>query len=299
MTNSPISDAERKMLAAEYALGLLEPAEHAQAAWLYRTDPAFAQEADRWTEEGAEWIDESEADAPSEETYQRIAASLGLDEAQPHEAHEAHEPLARQEPVASSTPGAWRPFALAASLAAVTFAGLWLFDRPSAPEQATAVPEPTTASYSSDNLSIAQINSADATSLVSALYDGDTGTLYIRLTDIPDPERVRDQRDPQGARDRHQREQDARLAIEAGPVSRERGHAEDAREKRHPDRHGPEPVARVDPARTHHHQRVHQCRAKRKDGRRLHRLSTGLHRYQCADEARPNCGKARAAYPLP
>ncbi len=198
MTSSPISDAERNLLAAEYALGLLDPAEHARAAWLYRTDPAFADEADRWTEEGAGWIEETEAEAPSEESYQRIAASLGLNEGpehgvpehEAHEPREQHEPQVRLQPVVTSTPGAWRPFAIAASLAAVTFAGLWLFDRPSAPEQTTTVPEPTTASYASENLSIAQINSEDATSLVSALYDGDTGTLYIRLTDIPDPERV-------------------------------------------------------------------------------------------------------------
>lgn len=185
MSKSPISEAERNMLAAEYALGLLEGADHDEAERLYMTDAAFAQEADRWLAEGSDWIDEHAAEGPSPDAYDRISRGLGLQRTAALEA-----PANSDLPSSAPAPRFWQYSALAASLAAITFAGLWLFDRPALPVDAPAIAEAPVPPYEQGNLSIAQISSGDATSLVSALYDNDTGTLYVKLSDIPDPQRV-------------------------------------------------------------------------------------------------------------
>ena len=182
MTDSRPLDAERTMLAAEYALGLLEGPERAEGARLYASDPAFADEVDRWVDEATDWNGEQQDVSPSPEFYRRVAAAVGVETVeQPVEAND-------DEPTGG--PGMWRPLALAASLAAVAFAGLWMLDRPTEPDPTIARGEAPVLPDQQDNFSIAQISSGDATSLVSALYDSDTGTLYVKLSDIPDAERV-------------------------------------------------------------------------------------------------------------
>ncbi|WP_120076573.1 anti-sigma factor [Aurantiacibacter odishensis] len=188
MSNRPLTDAERNLLAAEFALGLLEGADHAEAERLYLTDAAFAQEADRWLAEGSGWIDELATEGPSADAYERISRGLGL---QRSEASEASGVTATRNSFQSAPASRfWQYSALAASFAAIAFAGLWLFDRPALPTDTPAVAEAPVPPYEQGNLSIAQISSGDATSLVSALYDNDTGTLYVKLSDIPDPQRV-------------------------------------------------------------------------------------------------------------
>lgn len=182
MTNGEHIDAERNMLAAEYGLGLLEGAELLEAQRLYRDDPAFAQEADRWMEEAASWSEEGADSELSREVYSRIASAVGV-----HPEIEAIRPVT---PAPVNSPGYWRPWALAASLAAVAFAGLWLNERSAPVESIAAGEEPARQTYEPSELSIAQISSDDTPALVNALYDNDTGTLYVKLSDIPDPERV-------------------------------------------------------------------------------------------------------------
>lgn len=184
-------DAERALLAAEYALGLLEGADRAQASELYRTDQAFAAEVDRMVEEGAGWVDELPTAEPGDGIYARVAAAVGLEDASQGSPASNAVPASAPPQVANDNgPGLWRPAALAASLAAFVFAGLWLFQDPQRAIEIAANEEPQSLPYEPGNLSIAQISSNDATSLVTALYDNDTGTLYLRLSDIPDPDRV-------------------------------------------------------------------------------------------------------------
>ena len=182
MTDSRPLDAERTMLAAEYALGLLEGAERAECERLYASDPAFAQEVDRWVGEAESWNKEQHSPSPSRHFYQRVATAVGVENME--------RPVETNDNQTASGPGMWRPLALAASLAAVVFAGLWLLDRPTEPDPMIARGEAPALSDQQENFSIAQISSDDATSLVSALYDSDTGTLYVKLSDIPDTERV-------------------------------------------------------------------------------------------------------------
>ncbi|MGB3794943.1 MAG: anti-sigma factor [Alteraurantiacibacter sp.] len=182
MTDKPRLDAERALLAAEYALGFLEGAERIAAGQQYSSDPVFAEEVDRWTEEASGWAEKQPDDGPSAGIYDRIAAAVGLET-----------PAGSVTPIRSAPaqgPGMWRPLALAASLAAVGFASLWLLDRPDRQDQTVRNEPVASVEYQPETLSIAQISSDDATSLVSALYDNDTGTLYVKLSDIPDAERV-------------------------------------------------------------------------------------------------------------
>lgn len=185
MNNRPLTEAERNRLAAEYALGLLEGAEHAEGERLYMTDAAFAHEVDRWLAVGSGWIDEHATEGPSPDAYERISRGLGLPRSVAMEVS-AKKGLSPPAPASRF----WQYSALAASFAAIVFAGLWLLDRPSMSTDAPTIAEAPGLPYGQDSLSIAQISSGDATSLVSALYDNDTGTLYVKLSDIPDPQRV-------------------------------------------------------------------------------------------------------------
>ncbi|MWV27565.1 anti-sigma factor [Aurantiacibacter rhizosphaerae] len=191
MTDSTRLDAERALLAAEYALGLLEGSARAQCEELYAVDPAFAAEVDRWIEEADGWGDGEHDAGPSEESYARIAAAVGLNDEGGAVSPE-HEPA----PVAANDPGLWRPLAIAASLAAVVFASLWLLDSPAQQDYPSQQDRPIADAQvppmpdRQEQFSVAQISSDDTTSLVSALYDTDTGTLYVKLSDIPDAERV-------------------------------------------------------------------------------------------------------------
>ena len=175
-------DPERNMLAAEFALGLLTGEELVAAEKLYREDAAFAAEVDVWLREGVQWIDSSKQARVPHSLYARVAVALGLD-------RDSGSP---QEETPIRSPSApWKPLALAASAAALAFGGLWLFGTsPLAPDSERPGKVAGAEAYPKGSYSVAQISSQDAASLVTALYDNDTGTLYVRLADIPDPERV-------------------------------------------------------------------------------------------------------------
>ncbi len=180
-------DPELDLLAAELALGLLEGSERLAAERLRLEDPAFAAAAERWEREGLAWLEQAPDEVPAESLWARIEASVtrrpvGVAGAGPEAVA-----VAAPAPTAASVrdAGPWKPFALAASLAALVFAGLWAF-RP----QMVEVPVEVEQAFAPEALSVAQINGAEAGMLLSALYDRETGRLYLRLADIPDPSRV-------------------------------------------------------------------------------------------------------------
>lgn len=186
-------DPEMDLLAAELALGLLEGSERFAAERLRLEDPAFAAAVARWEREGLVWLDAEPEEALSEieadALWARIEASVtrrpvGVAAAGSQPAAVAAPAPA---PVTVRDAGLWKPFALAASLAALVFAGLWAF-RPQVVEVPVEVP--VEQALVTEALSVAQINGAEAGMLLSALYDRETGRLYLRLADIPDPSRV-------------------------------------------------------------------------------------------------------------
>ena len=213
MAEPRLLDPEMDMRAAELALGLLEGTERLEAERLRLDDPAFAAAVDEWERTGLGWLDEQAGqvagEAPSEAMWARIEASLArrpvgvpTPAVEPEDFAPAVEPdSVVPMPQTVRDPGLWRPFALAASLAALVFAGLWAFAEPQqvrvpvrTPVQvpvAVQTEVPVEQPFRPDALSVAQINGdKEQGTLLSALYDRKTGKLYLRLADIPDDKRV-------------------------------------------------------------------------------------------------------------
>jgi anti-sigma-K factor RskA len=186
-------EPEMDALAAELALGLLDGPDQSRARLeverLRLEDPAFAAAVAAWRREGLAWLDDearsAAGEAPSNALWSRIEASVvRRPVAVPPAATAA---TVSPEPATVRDPGPWKPFALAASLAALVFAGLWGF----APQRVTErVEVPVEQPFAPEALSVAQINADERGTLLSAMYDRETGRLYLRLAEIPDPARV-------------------------------------------------------------------------------------------------------------
>ncbi len=174
---------ERQTLAAELALGLLERVERLEAERLRFEHAHFADEVERWEAHAAGWVaDLPPTEAPAS-SWTRVEAALGR--------QQLGEPMA-PAPAQSSDPGqGWQFAAMAASLAAVLFAGLWLTqsgDTDPADEGLLRAEAPR---FPTETLSVAQISGKDGADwLVSAAYDEAEGTLYLRLNAIEGGDRV-------------------------------------------------------------------------------------------------------------
>lgn len=107
------ADEERDLLAAEYALGLLDGAERAEAARQLLSDPSFSIAVSAWEERFAPLAEEAGKAEPGAEVWSRIEASLGGEDAPVSNVIQLRRKL-----------GVWRGYgagmtALAASLALV------------------------------------------------------------------------------------------------------------------------------------------------------------------------------------
>jgi anti-sigma-K factor RskA len=167
----PLSHHERiAILAAEFALGLLDDGERAVALRLVEEDEAFAAEVIRWqlTIEASIVDTVDDAVAPAD-LWDRIASITG-------------QPGDKRKPVADSIQVSplWRITALAASLAAIVFASLWLTSHRQAalPARIQTVAAPLT------DLSVAQIQDAGDERLLAVVYDRRTGRLLARLASL-------------------------------------------------------------------------------------------------------------------
>ena len=76
MSSKPPSDDPRD-LAAEYALGLLDGTERAEARALLSSNPSFLAEVDAWTARLAPLLDEVEPSRPPNRLWPAIAAATG------------------------------------------------------------------------------------------------------------------------------------------------------------------------------------------------------------------------------
>lgn len=81
MSAEHLEPEERAALAAEFALGLLEGDELAQARALVRTDAAFRSDVGRWTARFATLLDTAQPVAPDPSLWTGIAARLGPSDA--------------------------------------------------------------------------------------------------------------------------------------------------------------------------------------------------------------------------
>lgn len=178
---------EMDLLASELALGLLEGSERLEAERLRLQDPDFAAAVAEWETVGLSWLEEQPGQAPSDLLWHRIEAGLTRSETPIVPVQERY-----LEPHEIGEPGRggvfWKVYAIAASLAALAFALMWMLDEPE--RISVPVEVPVEGPVQPDVLSVAQISQAEAGTLLSALYDRETGKLYLKLAEIPDPSRV-------------------------------------------------------------------------------------------------------------
>ena len=103
-------EPDPNVAAAELALGLLEGDDRAAALRRQLSEPAFAREVEQWRAHFTTLFAGSAERVPSAELVERIEAHLDRSAV----------------PRASSSPGFWRPMAVASMLAAASLAGVML-----------------------------------------------------------------------------------------------------------------------------------------------------------------------------
>lgn len=165
--------------AAELAFGLLDGSERLDALQLQLTNTEFAAAVARWETIAAAWLDDLPVQPLSPQLWDRVsaivapaqtAAKLSLTATSPH--------------ASVRGPGLWRPLAIAASLMACLFAGLWLSPQIAGPpsRQASGLRTGTFGvARNGGRFSVAQLGGTSEPQLATVLYDRDAGTLTIRI----------------------------------------------------------------------------------------------------------------------
>lgn len=126
---------ELDLLAAEYALGLIDDGERTRAEGLLAADPHFAARVARWSGRVAPLLDEVEAVAPPRGLWARVERAIApatAEPAAPAQASNVH--------VLRRRVNLWRGYSAVATALAASLA-LFLVTRPSA-ESPTAPPAP-------------------------------------------------------------------------------------------------------------------------------------------------------------
>jgi anti-sigma-K factor RskA len=167
MASEPPVPEDRGLLAAEYALGLLEADERAAAAALAERDPAFAAEVAAWEARFAAFYAEIAPVVPDRDLWPLIAARL------PQVPANDAAPSVLPWKIATGIFGS-----IAAALALV------LVTQPAPPVPTpTPAPQPTVAPVPSDIL-VAQLVAGDGASMLAAAVDP-AANVRINATAIP------------------------------------------------------------------------------------------------------------------
>lgn len=169
--------AGEPVLAAEYALGLLEGEALLTARGRMASDPAFAAEVRQWEERLAPLLDEVPAAMPSSEVWQRIEARVNAIKASRAEAELAGGGASAVNVVElRESVRRWQWTAGLTSLAAAVALALLVFSPDNAPG-----PDPVTTEQGP--------RIAEADPLVATVPIGDTG-LRLDVTYIPETDRM-------------------------------------------------------------------------------------------------------------
>ena len=164
MSSKPPSDDPRD-LAAEYALGLLDGTERAEARALLSSNPSFRAEVDAWTARLAPLLDEVEPSRPPNRLWPAIAAATGG-------ASDNVVALKRRVSV-------WQGISAGMTALAASLAVVLLQPAPQAPVQSPAAPM------------VAMVSDEGKTMTVVANWDPDDRQLVLAMAgDMPeDPAR--------------------------------------------------------------------------------------------------------------
>lgn len=167
-----------EVLAAGFALGLLDDREHAEALRYQLKDRDFAKRVREWQQNADLWLESVEpVDAPAN-------ALATIEEVLDQKVENGS-----ARPMTSPRRSAkiWRNWAISATAASLVLAvGLgWamMAADQSIDQSRNQVPEIAQASAN-----VAQIKDADGAPLLSALYDPQAGTLSLRLADLQQPD---------------------------------------------------------------------------------------------------------------
>ncbi|MBA4042873.1 MAG: hypothetical protein C0471_00395 [Erythrobacter sp.] len=187
MTDDPDAPSDLEILAAEYALGLLDADAHASAEARVAADPDFAARVARWEAVGHDWTSTapSDKDWSPDDLWHRMEAAFPTG----REAHVLPQP-ANDSGTPSAEPrsaSGWRLGAIAASVAAMVLGGLYLGERDRAQEfgEQLALAE-AQGEVATSTIRVAQISLADGAPLLSVIYEGQDGKLTARIADIAD-----------------------------------------------------------------------------------------------------------------
>ncbi len=171
--------------AAELALGLLEGDARQAAEAERRTVPAFADGVRVWEEMAQNWSAGIDPIDPPAGLWDRISASLGGETEEADHETVGVPPAANDGGAAAPESGrhtVWKYGTIAASLAALAFAGMWIArDRDIAERDDRIAALSNDLAQANDDYRVAQVNGADTPALLTALYDGSSGEMTVRV----------------------------------------------------------------------------------------------------------------------
>lgn len=195
MNERPEMSEELELLAAEYALGLLEGAENLRATALAASSRSFASRVERWQSRGQDWLQEIEPVPVDGRVWQKLAPMFDSShlEPAPPAVMAANDTLPDNSSNGSAAVTAWRHRAyaaiaasvvLAVSLGAVLSRGFDGLSGASGAEQIAVAGPSDGQSAGNDGLAIAQIANAEGAPLISAAFNPDAGALRLRVADF-------------------------------------------------------------------------------------------------------------------
>lgn len=175
MSEPILSPEDADLLAAEYALGLLDEADAAAAMRRELTDPSFARQVAAWRERTAGWAAELPSEPVPDSLVRRVRHAIAREDNPRMRMHRRASPRhhARWRVLALAMTGT--SLALAVTLALVTVRG---------PEQPRVIPRAET------SLAVAQISDSKGAPLVSAVYRPEASTLSVRSADLRTAEKA-------------------------------------------------------------------------------------------------------------
>lgn len=196
MTDGRPSD-DLDLLAAEYALGLLDGAQWAKAHALASADPAFAEQVRQWQSKGAEWLHDIEPVTPPDRIWQGLAPLFDdgagdNDAIGPAAVGPATFVAANVVPIGNDA-RKWRSrayFAAAANVILAVGLGLLLaapeFLRPTIAGDESGLAPAVEQVSAAQTFAVAQISSGTGERLVTALFDPENRELWLTAGNVPD-----------------------------------------------------------------------------------------------------------------